>query len=213
MNAPNVNEIVFGASSTQLTLNLSNALEPLLTEGDEIILSTTDHETNTGCWVKLAERLKLKILWWHPRLPEDKSSLAVTMDVRDLKPLLSSKTRFVAFTATSNILGNQTDVRSAVDLIKSTSSQALVCVDCVAYAPHNSVDVQAMGADFVFFSVYKVYGPHISVLWAKSDVQKQLKSLAHFCKLLDAGRPVSSLPALPVIPNVGPYALQPGGPN
>lgn len=190
LNAKHVDEIVLGPNTTQLALNLSHGLEPLFKPTDEIILSQADHEANIGPHVGLAKAVGCKIHWWPVRiLPAKDGSLSLEayLDVEDLLPLLNANTRLVAFTATSNILGNHTDVRSAVQVIKgrggSASRPPFVCVDCVAYAPHSRIDVQDWKADFVLLSLYKVYGPHISCLYTESSAMNQLKSLAHYCEL------------------------------
>ena len=127
-------------------MNLSSAM--LLNEGDEIILSKMEHETNAKPWLFMAERLKLKVTWWH----SDKPELKLTAE--NLKPLLSPKVKFVACTHVSNILGSIHDVRSIADAVHEVG--ALFCVDGVSFAPHRRVDVKAFGVDFYAFSWYKV---------------------------------------------------------
>ncbi|KAH6644081.1 pyridoxal phosphate-dependent transferase [Boeremia exigua] len=163
-------EIVLGASTTQLFMNLSSAL--ILNEGDEIILSKMEHETNVKPWLFMADRLKLKVTWWH----SDKPELKLTAE--NLKPLLSPKVKFVACTHVSNVLGSIHDVKAIADAVHEVG--ALFCVDGVSFAPHRRVDVKAFGVDFYAFSWYKVYGPHIAVLYASNAAQKHVKPLAHF---------------------------------
>jgi selenocysteine lyase/cysteine desulfurase len=127
-------------------MNLSSAM--LLNEGDEIILSKMEHETNVKPWLFMAERLKLKVTWWH----SDKPELKLTAE--NLKPLLSPKVKFVACTHVSNILGSIHDLRSIADAVHEVG--ALFCVDGVSFAPHRRVDVKAFGVDFYAFSWYKV---------------------------------------------------------
>lgn len=127
-------------------MNLSSAMK--LNEGDEIILSKMEHETNVKPWLFMAERLKLKVTWWH----SDKPELKLTAE--NLKPLLSSKVKFVACTHVSNVLGTIHDVRSIADAVHEVG--ALFCVDGVSFAPHRRVDVKAFGVDFYSFSWYKV---------------------------------------------------------
>lgn len=127
-------------------MNLSSAM--ILNEGDEIILSKMEHETNVKPWLFMADRLKLKVTWWHSDTPELK------LTAENLKPLLSPKVKFVACTHVSNVLGSIHDVRSIADAVHEAG--ALFCVDGVSFAPHRRVDVKAFGVDFYSFSWYKV---------------------------------------------------------
>lgn len=165
-----VDEIAYGASTTQLFRNLSWTLQ--FEEGDEIIISSLDHESNIAPWVDLAQRQKLVIKWWEP------SGNDPALTAKNLGPLLTSKTKLVTLTHASNVLGTITDVRSISDLAHSYG--ALVCVDGVAFAPHRPVDTKQLGVDFYCFSWYKVYGPHVSMLYASWSAQLKMKSLGHF---------------------------------
>ncbi|KAJ4299597.1 hypothetical protein N0V90_004843 [Kalmusia sp. IMI 367209] len=163
-------EIVLGGSTTQLFMNLSSALK--IPEGSEIILSKMEHETNVKPWLHLADRLKLTVKWWESPKPELK------LTPENLKPLLGPKVKFVACTHVSNILGGIHDVKAIADVVHEAG--ALFCVDGVSYAPHRPVDVQAFGVDFYAFSWYKVYGPHIAVLYASNAAQGHVKPLPHY---------------------------------
>jgi selenocysteine lyase/cysteine desulfurase len=127
-------------------MNLSQAM--ILNEGDEIILSKMEHETNVKPWLFMAERLNLKVTWWHSDKPELKLTAA------NLKPLLNPKVKFVACTHVSNVLGTIHDIRAIADAVHEAG--ALLCVDGVSFAPHRRVDVRALGVDFYSFSWYKV---------------------------------------------------------
>ncbi|KAL7786221.1 pyridoxal phosphate-dependent transferase [Trichoderma ceciliae] len=164
-------EIVFGASTTQLFRNLSYAMK--LNPGDEIVVSHIDHEANIASWVDLAERQNLALKWWKPK-PGPNPELSA----HDLTDLLTPKTRLVTCTHASNILGTITDVKAVAEAAHSVG--ALLCVDAVAYAPHRDVDVKDLGVDFYCFSWYKVYGPHISMLYGSRSAQSHLRSLGHF---------------------------------
>jgi selenocysteine lyase/cysteine desulfurase len=96
----------------------------------------------------MADRLKLKVKWWISEKPELK------LTPENLKPLLSSKVKFVACTHVSNILGTIHDVKAIADTVHEAG--ALFCVDGVSFAPHRQVDVKAFGVDFYAFSWYKV---------------------------------------------------------
>ncbi|KAH7392456.1 pyridoxal phosphate-dependent transferase [Phaeosphaeria sp. MPI-PUGE-AT-0046c] len=194
-------EIVIGASTTQLFMNLAGALQ--FNEGDEIILTKMEHETNVKPWLFMAERLKLTVKWWASS-KED----GLKLTTANLKPLLSPKVKFVACTHVSNLLGTIHDVRSIANLVHEAG--ALLCVDGVSFAPHRQVDVKAFGVDFYAFSWYKVYGPHIAVLYASNAAQqKAVKPMAHFFnptksledKLGFAGSNYECVQAIPQITN------------
>ncbi|KAI1158950.1 aminotransferase class-V [Nemania serpens] len=192
VNAEEESEIVFGASTTQLLRNVSFALE--FDEGDEIIVSSIDHEANIAPWVDLASRQKLVLKWWTPSLsppspsPSPSSTTSTTnpnpqLHPSNLAPLLTSRTRLVTCTHASNILGSIHPIASiAAEVRAGPSPSALVVVDGVSYAPHRPVDVRALGVDIYVFSWYKVYGPHIAQLYASSRAQSQMRSLGHFFK-------------------------------
>ncbi|KAF2867510.1 pyridoxal phosphate-dependent transferase [Massariosphaeria phaeospora] len=163
-------EIVLGASTTQLFMNLATALT--IPPGSEIILSKLEHETNVKPWLYLADRLNLTVKWW----VSEKPNLKLTPE--NLKPLLSPNVKFVACTHVSNILGSIHDVKAIADVVHEAG--ALFCVDGVSFAPHRAVDVKAFGVDFYAFSWYKVYGPHISVLYASTSAQEHVKPLPHY---------------------------------
>ncbi|GAB7351676.1 hypothetical protein MBLNU459_g2273t1 [Dothideomycetes sp. NU459] len=175
---------VLGPSTTQLFRNLSLALYEYLTPGTEIILSKLDHEANVASWLHLARWRQLTVKWWDPTSSSSSSSSKTNprLDVASLTPLLSPKTKLVACTHTSNILGSITDVAAIAAAVHAVPG-ALLAVDAVAYAPHRAVDVRALGADFYAFSWYKVYGPHVAVLFASQRAQdRSLTSLAHYFK-------------------------------
>ncbi|KAI1609623.1 cysteine desulfurase [Exophiala viscosa] len=170
-------EVVFGPSTTQLFRNLSIALK--IESGSEIVLSSLDHEANLAAWVQLAEWKGLTVKWW---IPTKNTTSNPRLEADDLKALLTPKTRLVCCTHTSNILGTVTDVAALSKVIHETNPNTLFCVDAVAYAPHAPIDVKAFGVDFYSFSWYKVYGPHVSMLYASEKAQAQLQSLGHYFK-------------------------------
>ncbi|KAL7925165.1 pyridoxal phosphate-dependent transferase [Trichoderma austrokoningii] len=167
----NPDEIVFGSSTTQLFRNLSYALK--FKPGDEIVVSWIDHEANIASWLDLAERQNLVLKWWKPN-----PSLNPELLATDLTALLSPKTRLVTCTHASNLLGTITDVKAVASAAHSVG--ALLCVDAVAYAPHRPVDVKDLGVDFYCFSWYKVYGPHISMMYGSWGAQTHMRPLGHF---------------------------------
>jgi len=167
MNADRPEEIVMGATVTQLFDQLAQSLVQGWDEGDEIIVTNFDHEANIGPWRRLAQRGIVVREW-------QMAPGTYTPDLDALKSLMGPKTKLVAVTHCSNIFGSINDVRAIADVVHEAG--ALLCVDGVAYAPHRAVDVQALDADFYGFAVYKTYGPHHGALYGKYDL---LRNHAH----------------------------------
>ena len=143
--------------------------------GDEIVVSSLDHEANIASWVNLAERQNLALKWWTPDHPTNPK-----LTVENLQALLSEKTRLLTFTHCSNILGTITDVKAIASYAHQQCPNVLVSVDGVAYAPHRQIDVADLGVDFYSFSWYKVYGPHVAMLYASQKAQGHMKSMGHY---------------------------------
>ncbi|KAI4229435.1 MAG: hypothetical protein L6R36_000889 [Xanthoria steineri] len=170
-----VSEIVIGPSTTQLFANLAQSFALSFPADAEVIVSSIDHEANISSWARLAKIRNLTLKWWTPS--SKPGDLKLTPE--NLRPLLSEKTKLVTCTHTSNILGSIHDIRRIADEVH-TAPGAMLCVDGVAYAPHREVDVKSLGVDFYSFSWYKVYGPHIAVLYASSSAQASVESLGHY---------------------------------
>ncbi|KAJ3099707.1 hypothetical protein HDU96_010590 [Phlyctochytrium bullatum] len=190
VNAAFADEIVLGASTTQLVENLARTMEEGLKPTDEIIVSSSDHEANVGPFVRMAKRKGLTLKVW------EVNTETLEMDLEALEALLTENTRLVAITHCSNILGTVNDVKAIAERVHRIPG-AEICVDGVAYAPHRAIDVQALDVDFYVFSWYKVYGPHISQLYTRRAAAARLTPQAHF--FLD--------------PHERPYVFQPGGQN
>ncbi|KAI1368795.1 aminotransferase class-V [Xylaria arbuscula] len=176
-------EIVFGSSTTQLLRNISFALT--FSEGDEIIVSSIDHEANIGPWVDLADRLKLTLKWWTPSSSSSSPSPNPNpiLTAASLAPLLTPRTRLVSCTHASNVLGSANPIAEVAAAVRAgPSPEALVVVDGVSWAPHRPIDVRALDVDVYAFSWYKVYGPHIAMLYASPRAQGQMRSLGHYFK-------------------------------
>ena len=166
-----VDEIVVGPSTTSNVYVLSHALRALLEPGDEVIVTNQDHEANNGAWRRLAE-IGVVVKEW--RMNGDTDDL----EIEDLEALLTEKTRLVCFNHCSNIVGLVHDVKAIVRKVHDAG--ALACVDGVAYAPHRRIDVKDLDADFYLYSAYKVYGPHISVLYGKRELLLRAANQNHY---------------------------------
>ncbi|CAM3364609.1 cysteine desulfurase-like protein [Paracoccus nototheniae] len=171
VNAARADEIVFGASTTVLMGNLMQAMRRQFRPGDEVIVTMADHESNIGPWRRLEEYGVIIKVW-----PLN----AQTMDLQlaDLAPLMSDRTRLVCVTHVSNILGKVHPVADFARFIHDHG--ALICVDAVAYAPHRLIDVQAWDVDYYVFSLYKAYGPHGALMYGKYDLLAELDGLYHY---------------------------------
>ncbi len=188
INAAHDEEVVMAGATTLLMHLLTTAIAPSIRPGDEIIVTETDHESNVGGWMRLQARGAVLKIW-----PVNRETLE--LDLATLDTLLSPRTRWVAITHASNVLGTVNPVAEVARRVHAVGGK--LAVDGVAYAPHRLVDVQASGADVYVFSFYKVFGPHYAVLWGRRELLLDLPSLNHFF----------------IGPEVLPYKLQPGNVN
>ena len=186
INAEN-DEIIISGSTTMNMYVLSNAMRSLLKPGDEVIVTNQDHEANVGAWRRLANH-GMVIKEWQI------NSETAELEINDLKALLSEKTKIVAVTHCSNIVGSINDIKSITQLVHEYD--AYIVGDGVSYAPHGLPDVKGLGVDFYAFSLYKTYGPHLGLLYGKKEILNQLPNQNH--EFLEGDVP---------------YTLNPGGPN
>ncbi|MFT6092057.1 MAG: cysteine desulfurase family protein (TIGR01976 family) [Sulfitobacter sp.] len=170
LNAARPEEIVMGATTTQLLGQLAQALSQDWVKGDEVIITNFDHEANIGPWTKLADKGIVLRTWEMPKA-------AHSPDLDDLKALLGPRTKLVAVTHASNIYGTINPIPEIAKVVHE--SGALLCVDGVAFAPHRAVDVQALDADFYAFSVYKTYGAHFAALYGRYDALLAAGNINH----------------------------------
>ena len=171
LNTADPKEVVIGPSSTMLLRILSLCISDQWEEGDEVIVTNTDHEANVSCWTDLKEKgIKIKIWKVDPE--------TLQLRIEDLEKLLSSHTRLVALTHCSNVLGTINPIKEIAKTVHEAG--ALICVDGVAYAPHRKVDVQDLDVDFYTFSWYKVYGPHLAVMYGNLDLLTKMKGINHY---------------------------------
>lgn len=154
--------VVFGRSMTALTFDVARALAATWSPGDEVIVTRLDHDANIRPWLYAAGAVGATVRWadFDPRTAE--------LTVADVARELSSRTRLVAVTGASNLLGT----RPPVPLIAAAAHErgALVFVDGVHLTAHTPVDVAALGADLYACSPYKFLGPHCGVLAAAPDL-------------------------------------------
>ena len=168
LNAASADEIKFGPNMTSLTLHVSRSIGATLAPGDEIVVTTLDHEANVGPWRSIAADRGLTVQ------TVDIVTDDGTLDLEDLGAKLSSRTRLVAIGYASNAIGTINPVGEIVRMAHEVG--ALTYVDAVHWAPHGPIDVQALGTDFLACSVYKFFGPHLGVLYGRADVLDRLPS-------------------------------------
>ncbi len=164
-------EVVLGPSTTANLRLLTEALRPHWRAGDEVVVTNLDHEANVGCWRRL-EAAGIVLREW--RVDPDTAAL----ELADLEALLNERTRLVAFSHCSNIVGGLNDVAAIARRVHEAG--ALVCVDGVAFAPHRQVDVKALGVDFYALSLYKTYGPHLALLYGQRRHLAAARNQNHF---------------------------------
>ncbi|MBG6226094.1 cysteine desulfurase family protein (TIGR01976 family) [Arthrobacter sp. CAN_A2] len=159
--------VVYGRSATQLAYDFSRHLAKTWQPGDEVVVSRLDHDSNIRPWVQAAASVGATVRWidFDPHTTEiDEASVAAA---------ITERTKLVAITAASNLLGTKPPVRRIADAAHTVG--ALVYVDGVHYTAHAAVDVEALGSDFFACSPYKFLGPHCGVLVADPDLLESLQ--------------------------------------
>ncbi len=168
LNAEDPAEIKFGANMTTLTMHLARSITATMQPGDEIVVTSLDHEANVGPWRSAAADRGITVRTVDIR-PDD-----VTLDIEGFDALLHGRPKLVAFGWASNAVGTINPVAELVR--RAHEAGALTFVDAVHAAPHLPIDVQAIGTDFLACSVYKFFGPHVGVLYGRRAVLDALPS-------------------------------------
>lgn len=166
LNAPDPAGIVFGANMSSLTFAFSRALARTWQPGDEVVVTSMDHDANVAPWLLAAEDhgVNVRVCHW--------SAADGALHIDDLAPLLTSRTRVVALTHASNATGTINDLRPLIAAAHAVG--ALVYVDAVHLAPHLAIDAQALDCDVLTCSAYKFGGPHVGILAAKVDLLERI---------------------------------------
>jgi cysteine desulfurase family protein (TIGR01976 family) len=154
--------IVFGRSATQLTYDFSRALAKTWSPGDEVVVTRLDHDSNVRPWIQAAEQSGATVRWadFDPRTGE--------LTPEHIAAVLGERTRLVAVTAASNLIGTRPPIDAVSRLVHDAG--ALLYVDGVHYTAHSLVDIERLGADFFVCSPYKFLGPHHGVLAARPEL-------------------------------------------
>ncbi len=150
--------VIFGPNMTTLTFHLADALSAGWREGDEVVVTSLDHDANIRPWVIAARRAGAVVRW----AEFDPATGELPTEVFD--GVIGERTRLVAVTAASNAIGTRPDVRAIAD--RAHAVGALTYVDGVHATPHVPTDMRALGADLYAFSTYKLFGPHVGAVVA-----------------------------------------------
>jgi cysteine desulfurase family protein (TIGR01976 family) len=159
-------EVVFGQNMTTIALGLARAIGRELKAGDEIVVTTLDHDANVGPWRALEEKGVVV-------RQVDIREADCTLDLEDLAKKITAKTKIVAVGYASNMVGTINPVAQITRMAHDAG--ALMFVDAVHYAPHGLVDVKALDCDFLACSPYKFFGPHMGTLYGKREHLERFK--------------------------------------
>lgn len=156
-------EVVFGPNATSLLLAVSRSIARTLAPGDEVVVTRLDHDANIRPWILAATDAGATVRWADLR-DED-----VTLDLDSLDGLLTDRTRIVAFTLASNAVGSLTPAQGLVRRIRQRTGAIVVC-DAVHHAQHRAIDVREIGCDLLVCSPYKIFGPHLGILFGRREL-------------------------------------------
>ena len=154
--------VVFGPSATSLAYRIADALSRAWTPGDEIVVSRLDHDSNVRPWIQAAVRAGVTVKWAEVDL------VTGELPAAQYAELIGPRTRLVAVTAASNVIGTIPDVPAIAGLAHAVGG--LCYVDGVHATPHVPADITALGADFYTTSAYKWSGPHLAALAARPEL-------------------------------------------
>ncbi|WP_077800681.1 cysteine desulfurase-like protein [Streptomyces sp. JHA26] len=159
--------VVFGRSATQLAYDLARTLAKEWGPGDEVVVTRLEHDSNIRPWTQAAEAVGATVRW------ADFDPATGELLPEHVEAVLSPRTRLVAVTAASNLIGTMPDLPALARLAHGAG--ALLHVDAVHYASHAAVDLAALGADTLVCSPYKFLGPHLGVLAARPEFLRTLR--------------------------------------
>ena len=178
--------ISVGQNMTTLSFALARGLSRVLRQGDEVLITQLDHEANRGPWLTLRDV--------GVNVREVKLLPTGVLDYEDFASKINENTRLVCLGMSANSIGTVNNFKLVRELTYKYNSWLLL--DAVHYAPHFSIDVQALGCDFLLCSAYKFYGPHLGFLYSKPGLLDRVPT----DRLRTAGQ-------------VAPYRIETGTPN
>jgi cysteine desulfurase family protein (TIGR01976 family) len=167
LNAPSPDNIVFGMNMTTLTFHLSRIISRDWQAGDEVIVTALDHYANVSSWQQAAADKGAVV----HQIPLESADCA--LDAAKVCERINANTRLVAVSYASNVTGSIVDISAIVEAAHRVGAQ--VYVDAVHYAPHNLIDVQALGCDFLVCSAYKFFGPHVGMAYIAPQWLQRLR--------------------------------------
>lgn len=180
-----VTETIFTKSATEsinaIAYSFGNA-EPsskfFLTEGDEIVVSEMEHHANLIPWQQLAKRTGAKLRWFEVT-PDGR------LDLSKLADLINAKTKIVAITHQSNVLGSITPIKVISEAARVVG--AIIVLDACQSVPHFKVDVKELDVDFIMFSGHKMLGPTgIGVLWGRESLLNEMSPFLFGGSMIDS---------------------------
>ncbi|WP_324678410.1 cysteine desulfurase-like protein [Hymenobacter sp. GOD-10R] len=178
-------EVAFGQNMTSLAFAIARSLGSFIQAGDEIVVTELDHRANVDPWVTLAKD-RGAVVKFIPVNPE-----TYTLELGGLDELITPKTKLVAVTMSSNVVGTVPPVEQIIQRAKAV--RALAVLDAVHATPHYPIDFQKLGADVLFCSAYKFFGPHLGIavvsagLFEKLPVYKLAPAPAYIPDKLETG--------------------------
>lgn len=164
LGAAGAETISLGQNMTTFNYSLARAMSRIFKPGDEVLITQLDHEANRGPWLTLRDYgVKVREVMLLPN---------GTLDYQDFEQKLNENTRLVCMGMSSNAIGTVNEIALVREMTYKTGAWLLL--DAVHYAPHFSIDVQAIGCDFLICSAYKFYGPHVGILYSRPGLLDRL---------------------------------------
>lgn len=164
IQAGNEKEIIFTRNTTEAINLFVNGIEHMVDAGDEIMTTVMEHHSNFVPWQQLCKRKNMKF------------TVLTTEMVESLSLPVTKKTKILALTHTSNVLGTVNPVKKIIKEAKRINPDLIVLIDGAQAVPHTSIDVTDMGCDAFVFSSHKMLGPTgVGVLWVRQNLLEQLK--------------------------------------
>jgi|TARA_B110000116_G_C16789141_1_gene562691 cysteine desulfurase / selenocysteine lyase len=200
INVDNPNEIIYTKGTTEsINIVAHGWAKQNLKKGDKVVLSEVEHHANLVPWFMLRDEIGI-IIEFIPVLDD------FNLDLDSLDKIIDQTTRLVAVSQISNSLGTIIPLNKIIDTAHSNG--ALVLVDAAQSVPHQKIDVQDLGADFLVFSAHKLLGPNgVGVLWSKMDILEQFKPF------IGGGDMISKVTFENASWNEIPYRFEAGTPN
>lgn len=168
IGASDASEIVFTRNTTESINLVAAGIGKTFRQGDEVVTTIMEHHSNFVPWQQRAMKKNTKFRVWN--IGEDGK-----LDLSKVDTLVNQKTKLIAITAVSNVLGTISPIRHLGRIVKRINPSCLILVDAAQAVPHMKINVQDWGMDFVAFSSHKMLGPTgVGVLWGRREALEQL---------------------------------------